>query len=205
MRWNTDKRYLLELAQAGAAVIDTRLLPPGAQLEIPDAREFVLKPSIGASAQGARRFRREQLAEATQHLAKLHASDLTVLAQPYLDRVDSGGETALLYFDGVYSHAIGKNAILQPDQIEATGMFAPENIFPRTPTQQQRAVADHVLAALARVRPSDAAPLYARVDLLDDADGNPRLLELELAEPSLFFGHAAGSAERLIACVRRRI
>ena len=44
-------------------------------------------------------------------------------------------------------------------------------------------------------------PLYARVDLIRDADAAPRVLELELTEPSLFFTHAAGSAERFATLV----
>ena len=44
-----------------------------------------------------------------------------------------------------------------------------------------------------------ATPLYARVDLIRDADAAPRVLELELTEPSLFFAHAAGSVERFAA------
>ena len=39
-------------------------------------------------------------------------------------------------------------------------------------------------------------PLYARVDLLPGPRGTPRLLELELAEPSLFLGYAEGAAQR---------
>jgi O-ureido-D-serine cyclo-ligase len=34
------------------------------------------------------------------------------------------------------------------------------------------------------------------VDLIRDAEAAPRVLELELTEPSLFFAHAAGSVER---------
>jgi hypothetical protein len=37
------------------------------------------------------------------------------------------------------------------------------------------------------------------VDLIRDADAVPCVLELELTEPSLFFGHAAGSVERFAA------
>lgn len=44
-----------------------------------------------------------------------------------------------------------------------------------------------------------------RVDLLDDDQGQPRLLELELAEPSLFFAQGEGSADRLIQCIVSRL
>ena len=46
--------------------------------------------------------------------------------------------------------------------------------------------------------------LYARVDLIGADDGTPRVLELELTEPSLFFQHAAGSAARFAAAVLGR-
>ena len=45
--------------------------------------------------------------------------------------------------------------------------------------------------------------LYARVDLIQDADGHPVVLELELTEPSLFFAHATGSAERFADAIGR--
>jgi O-ureido-D-serine cyclo-ligase len=46
-----------------------------------------------------------------------------------------------------------------------------------------------------------ATPLYARIDLIRDSGGAPTLLELELTEPSLFFAHASGAAERFTAAV----
>ena len=51
----------------------------------------------------------------------------------------------------------------------------------------------------------DGPLAYARVDLIRDADGAPRLLELELTEPSLFFAHAEGSADRFAAALKKRL
>jgi hypothetical protein len=42
--------------------------------------------------------------------------------------------------------------------------------------------------------------LYVRVDLLPGPHG-PLLGELELAEPSLFLGYAAGAADRFAAAI----
>jgi O-ureido-D-serine cyclo-ligase len=42
---------------------------------------------------------------------------------------------------------------------------------------------------------------YARVDLLRDAEGSPRLLELELTEPSLFLSYAPESGGRRAAAL----
>ena len=47
----------------------------------------------------------------------------------------------------------------------------------------------------------DVAPLYARIDLVHDADGRPVVLELELTEPSLFLPQAPRAAARLARAV----
>ena len=47
--------------------------------------------------------------------------------------------------------------------------------------------------------------LYARVDLARDEEGAPRLMELELIEPSLFLGYAPRAARMLAAAIARRV
>ena len=42
--------------------------------------------------------------------------------------------------------------------------------------------------------PGAVEPLYARIDLIDDAGGTPVVLELELAEPSLFLPQAEAAS-----------
>ena len=43
--------------------------------------------------------------------------------------------------------------------------------------------------------------LYARVDMLRDAEGQFRLMELELIEPSLFFEHAADGGALFVGAI----
>jgi len=43
--------------------------------------------------------------------------------------------------------------------------------------------------------------LYARVDMIPGGNGAPLLVEVELAEPSLFWRHAEGSADRMAAAI----
>ncbi len=206
VRWNTDKHYLAELAGAGVPVVPSTFIEPAenaeralsAFLERHDCPEFVVKPSVGAGSRDTQRHGRTRLEPAVAQAQRLLAAERSVLLQPYLDRVDRDGETALIYFAGEFSHAIRKGALL-PRGLEASpaiGLFAPEKITPRTPGADELRVADRVLGAL-----PFAAPLYARIDLVRDAAGAPTLLELELTEPSLFFAQAAGSAERFTAAV----
>jgi O-ureido-D-serine cyclo-ligase len=139
------------------------------------------------------------------HARQLLDAKRSVLLQPYLSSVDSAGETALLYFDGEYSHAIRKGALLRPDEDATRALFAAEHIQPRTPDADERALADRVIAALPQLVDSAFPLAYARVDLIRTADGTPCVLELELAEPSLFLATDAGAAARFTAALRARL
>jgi O-ureido-D-serine cyclo-ligase len=126
----------------------------------------------------------------------LLAAGRSVLLQPYLAAVDRDGETALIYIGGRFSHAVRKGPLLPPDAAATAALFAPEDIRPRSAADDELALGARVLAQL-----PFSEPLYARVDLIRDNQGVPCLLELELTEPSLFFAHAPGAAERLVAAV----
>ncbi|HXT51946.1 MAG TPA: hypothetical protein VN811_12945, partial [Thermoanaerobaculia bacterium] len=127
-------------------------------------------------------------------------------AQPYQRGVDEHGETALLYFDGRFSHAIRKGAIFAQGPQMVGGLFAREDIRPREPSAAEREVGEATLRAATAALPANLSPwLYARVDLVPLADGSPAVLELELCEPSVFLAHAEGAAERLATAIVARL
>ena len=205
---NSDKSYLAELAAAGLPVVDTRLAPPGTLPELPRSGEFVLKPSVGAGSRGVGRFDASSpgyAQQARQHVETLHAAGRTVLLQPYLDAVDTAGETALIFLDGAFSHAVRKGSMLQPDtrhRVDGGALYIPENISARRPSEAELAVAERVFAYANAGLPENL--LYARVDLLPGPDG-PVVVELELVEPTLFLTHSDGGADRLAAAIRARV
>lgn len=212
LRWNTDKHYLADLEAAGVPVVPTRFVEPDAEplpaLEaffaaFPGAAEVVVKPTVSAGSRDTQRYRRAQSFAAANHLGALLDAGRSAMLQPYLDAVDTRGETALLYFDGTFSHAIRKAALLRPDEagLDHTGLA--DAIAARAPEADELRVGEAVLAAL-RARSAEPLP-YARVDLIRDEAGSPRLLELELTEPSLFFDQAPGSADRFVAALMRRL
>lgn len=208
VRHNTNKHYLADLAQAGIAVVPSTFIEPGenaksALVEFLTAHndaEFVVKPAIGAGSRDAQRYGREQSDIAVPHIMRLLQQQRSVLLQPYLSSVDEAGETALIFFDGQFSHAIRKGPLLQRDQGPTKHLFAAESIKPRQPGNDELTLATQVLAAL----PYDRLA-YARVDLIRGTDGSPRLLELELTEPSLFFSYAEGAADRFAVALRQRL
>jgi hypothetical protein len=75
------------------------------------------------------------------------------------------------------------------------------DLRPAVPTTAQRDVAQAVFDAVPGLVGVDGAPLYARIDLIDDAAGRPVVLELELTEPSLFLPQAPDAAARLVSAV----
>ncbi|CAM3257926.1 ATP-grasp domain-containing protein [Stackebrandtia soli] len=203
VEWNTDKRYLRELAAAGITTVDTTWFEPGAEPVLPREGVWVLKPAVGAGSRDAGRYDLASPAEhalAIEHVTRLLAEDLVVMAQPYMFDVDKHGETALIYIDGVYSHAITKAAMLDGPHIPNLDLYKGERITTAAPDEDQLAMAEAVLAAV----PGDGAPLYARVDLIRDGD-TLRLMELELTEPSLFYGHAPDSVATMAAAIARHV
>ena len=209
IRNNVDKHYLAKLEAKGIAIVPSAFAEPGedaaealaAFLErFPKARDFVVKPAIGAGSRDAQRYRRAQRKPATAHVKRLLAEKRSVLMQPYLDSVDEAGETALMFFDGEFSHAIRKGPLLVADEGPTEALFAAETISAREPGKDELALAKATLKALGTKQPL----AYARVDLIRAADGTPRLLELELTEPSLFFPYGEGSAERFVAVLKKR-
>lgn len=203
--WNTDKRYLADLARAGAPVVPTTWAPP-ADLSAA-AGVVVIKPAVGAGSKDTGRYDladpdHRRLAEA--HLDRLRAAGRVAMIQPYLSAVDDAGETALLFLrdpttgDLAYSHAVRKGPMLTGPDHGTAGLYLPEEISPRTPAAAELSAARTVLGALPF---GTRRLLYARVDLIPGPDGDPLLVELELAEPSLFLGHAEGAAARFAAAV----
>jgi hypothetical protein len=206
VRWNLDKHYLGELRRAGAAIVPTNFVEPGddaarsiAQfLHEETAAEVVIKPVVGSGARDAQRHARSDVAAMTAHVARLLAEQRSVLMQPYLDRVDEHGETALVYFKDEFSHAFRKGPLLQRGSGASEALFAKEEITPRTPAADELALGTRVLGVL------PFGPLaYARIDLIRGKDGAPCVLELELAEPSMYFACGEGSAGRFAKLLDR--
>ena len=200
VRWNTDKRYLGELAARGLPVIESHFLAPGDDPStLPDLEEFVVKPTVGAGSRDAQRYLRSDRSAAIAHAKRLLDQGRHVLVQPYLKAVDEQGETALLFFEGQFSHAIRKAPLLSRGQAPTSALFKAESIQPRQPSAAERDVATRVLAAL----PFETLA-YARVDLLPSESG-PQLLELELTEPSVFLPYGEGAAARFAAVLAARL
>ena len=208
VRWNSDKHYLLELARAQLPVVPTRIAEAGSAAEPVlqeflaryDSAELVVKPAVGAGSRDARRHARSAMDEILAHMQPLLTAGRSVMLQPYLESVDRDGETALMFIDGRFNHAIRKGPLLPAGASATAALFAAEDIRPRVPAVDELAVAGRVMAQL-----PFGPLLYGRVDLIRDATGQPCVLELELTEPSMYVSYQPGSAERFATAALARL
>ena len=200
LTWNTDKRYLRELEGAGVRVVPTSFLEPGEPFEAPHGR-FVVKPAVSAGARHSARYEPGQAGEARAHVARLHHLGRAVMVQPYLDSIETHGETGIVHIGGSYSHSVRKAPLLFAGQPPGEALYLEEQIERARPSEAECGVAEAALGA------APDGLLYARVDLVPGVEG-PVVLEVELTEPSLWLGYAPGAAERfadaIAAAVSRR-
>ncbi len=206
VRWNVDKRYLVELAALGAPVVPTRYLEPGTAPDLAALFEeagpggLVIKPAVSADSWETLVARPRDQDRARAHLDRL-LPDRALLVQPFLASVESHREHCLVFLEGAFSHAVAKNPLTRG------GRWAglPEGT-PVEPESDELAAAETILATAARALGTlPAALLYARVDLLRDDDGRPLLLELELVEPTLFLTDRPDALARLVTALERRL
>ena len=211
VEWNSDKHYLADLAAAGIAAVPTVYVKPGeAGPEL--AGEVVVKPAVSAGARDTGRFSPAAHGQARKLIGRLQSEGRTAMVQPYLSSVEGDGETAIVFIAGTESHALRKDVVLGPDEEApladhelraAEAMFREELVVAATAGDAERELAAAVLETLGSR--FGAPPLYARVDMLFAAGGEPVLLELEAVEPSLYFEQAPGSAERFADSVLQRL
>jgi hypothetical protein len=187
LRWNSHKSYLRALSDEGVSVVPTRYCP-----DLAAARETILREGwsdavvkAAVSAGGYRTYRVNAEAldggpgpwEGAPPIGEL-------LVQPYEPEVERSGERSLVFLRGEFSHAFLRAPRL------ARGSPLVEGA-PLAATPGQIAVARRALAC------APGPTLYGRVDLVADAEGGIRVMELEVLEPALELGSARGGHERL--------
>jgi glutathione synthase/RimK-type ligase-like ATP-grasp enzyme len=205
LRWNLDKRYLRELEAAGVPIVPTSWVEPaardGAEVSLPDG-EVVVKPSISGGGHSTARYRPDEHGEARAHARDLVASGRTAMIQPYQAAVDELGELGLVFLDGEYSHAIHKGPMIRRGAGPRQSLIDNQVVRAATASDGQIELGRRAVAAAARVV---GPPTYARVDIVEGADGEPALLELELLDPVLFLAVVPERTAAFAAVVRERL
>jgi hypothetical protein len=191
VKWNFDKRYLVDLREKGQNVVPTAILTSASEAAISEALqqiaagEIVVKPRFGADAYGVTRLPPKPEAIAA-HFERFGANG-GLLIQPFIPGVELERERSLVFIGGRFSHALYRNPFGSGPTRQT-----PDNVH--TPTAEELICCRELLGSLPRLA-------YARVDLLP-LDGRPALMELEIIDPSLFFKAQPAAADALAAEVQ---
>ncbi len=194
IRWSTNKRYLAELASRGLNATPTAYVDRGSDRTLSDIcdehdwSDVVVKPVVSASSFKTHAMMSGAFDDEETFAALCAERDMMV--QPFIDSVHTYGERAVVVIDGQITHSVRKSPRASGEDESVSG-----------PHPVDDDVADLVQATLRDFPPL----LYARVDVARDAAGAPLIMELELAEPSLFFPMAPAALERYVAGVKRRL
>ena len=200
LEWNFDKRYLQDLARAGVAVVPTLCVEAKSQADIASLarargwEDVVLKPTI---AGGGYRILRSRVGDLDRYAADIATTleDRGLLVQPFLPEIQSGGELSLLFFDGVFSHAVCKRPRAGDYRVQ----------FQFGGTNENAQVGQHLVAqARACVEHAPAPTVYARVDGVV-RDGSFLLMELEIFEPLMFLERHPEAPARFARAIEKRL
>ncbi|MEP7381744.1 MAG: hypothetical protein ABI910_08665 [Gemmatimonadota bacterium] len=200
VRWNMDKRYLLDLATRGVSTVPTMVVERGSDVSLATVvgetgwESLVYKPSIAASAARVARVAAGDYDTHEPAFGQLVA-ERDMLVQPFLPEIVAEGEWSLLFFGGQYSHAVKKRTAHGDFRVqrELGGSLVAE-----VPRAALIAQAESIVAQL------PGTWLFARVDACE-RDGGLLLMELELIEPDLFLGYHSSAPRRFANALRQLV
>jgi glutathione synthase/RimK-type ligase-like ATP-grasp enzyme len=188
LRWNAHKNYLRDLERRNVCMPKTWFYSSAHEFDpkqLSHGADYVLKPTISASAFRTVKGTRESIADAVR---SGDYDDFVV--QEYIPQIQHG-EWSLIFIAGELTHAVKKSPKHGDFRVqkEFGGKATP------APAHAHLAATAHDIVALL---PQD--PVYARVDLVD-ADERVYLMEVELIEPELFLEHSPMAVERFAAAI----
>jgi hypothetical protein len=200
LRWNSSKNYLLELKAKGYPCVAGQILPKGTVTTLEtlhDALGFetlVVKPLVSGGAKNTLKIMRGAGKELEDKIASLLQEE-DFLVQPYIPEIVAVGEYSLIFFNGVFSHAVLKSPAVDDFRVQHYYGGTIQEITP-----------DSKMLASAQVLVADFAKdsLYARVDGVV-IDGVFHLMELELIEPYLFLGLSEKAIPNYKAALQKRL
>jgi len=196
LRWNSDKRYLLELRNLGVPIVPTAILTRDRVVDLAYLLQSngwnrcVVKPTVSATAH--RTWLTEPATaqrDQKELMSMMMYSD--VIVQPFLQEIVQEGEYSFVFFGGKYSHCVHKRPRrgdyrTQPDFGGSWRIFD----APKFWVAQARGI----------LMKLPLPPLYARVDCIVQHD-RLALMELELIEPDLGMTYEPAAPARFAAAI----
>ncbi len=200
LRWNSSKNYLLELKAKGYPCVAGQILPKGTVTTLEALHNalgfetLVIKPLVSGGAKNTLKVTRGAGKELEDKITSLLQEE-DFLVQPYISEIVSVGEYSLIFFNGVFSHAVLKSPAVDDFRVQH---YYGGTIQEIKPDSTMLASAQALVASFAK------DSLYARVDGVV-IDGVFHLMELELIEPYLFLGLSDQAIPNYKAALSKRL
>lgn len=194
-RWNTDKRYLLDLQDAGLPVVPTMPADSPDDVRRLAARHpvAVVKPRIGAGGRGL-----DVISDAGAWEPRADGRGPWIV-QPLVESIHHDGETSVF--------VLGGHAVSQVDKLPGTTDVRVHETYGGSsrPVPLDPAAAQLAIEAVATVVDLLGGELaYGRVDLMRHR-GRLVVSEVELTEPGLYLDILPGNAEPFADAVAARV
>jgi glutathione synthase/RimK-type ligase-like ATP-grasp enzyme len=198
LRWNTDKRYLAWVSQPHLEPPPTEILERGSKVDLRALllsrhwQEAVIKPAISADGFSTERTSRDR-ADADQPLLDAMLTRADVVIQQLVPEIRTNGEVSMMFFGGVFSHAVGKRPQANEFRVQERlgGKIARIEPPPTLVDYAHALLETHAVGCL-----------YARVDAVVTAERFV-LMEVELVEPSLYLDHHPPAARDFALAIQR--
>lgn len=201
IRWNIDKHYLLDLQRNGINICESYFIEKGETKTLQSLSnqhkltDFVLKPCVSGSARHTYKINQRNINEHEAIFTKLIRNEAMIL-QPFQYTIIEKGEISLMVMNGKFTHAVLKTA--------KKGDFRVQDDFGGT-VQIYTPTPPEIDFAVKAVKACKETPIYARVDVFTDNNGNLAIAELELIEPELWFRKHPKAADQLAKGIQQLI
>ena len=199
--WNSDKHYLQDLKDRGVNIPPTFFIHKGDQVTLAGLQkklgwsEMVLKPTISAAARHTYRLNRNNLAAHEGIFQELIAKE-DMMLQHFLKNIITKGKVALMMIGNELTHAMLKKA--------KEGDFRVQDDFGGS--VHEYAIGEAETAFAKKVMEAcPSLPLYTRIDVVWDNDGNMAVSELEIFEPEMWFRRCPSAADKLADDIERHV
>ncbi len=199
--WNIDKHYLKDLLDNGVNIAETRFVEKGEHITLNELHtelgwnETVLKPCVSGTARHTYRLNPSKIEDHETIFQELISKESMMLS-PFQQDIVTTGERSLIMLNGEFTHAVLK--------VAKKGDFRVQDNFGGTvnayePTQLEVEFAQMVVNACPE------PPIYARVDIFTDNNGNLAVLEVELIEPELWFRNNPKAVNVLAKAIKQKL
>ncbi len=208
IKWNINKKYLIDLSNRGVKCVSTQLVASNNVEDLKeeifqfDYKKVVIKPAVSLGALDTYYMDIDDPISYESNIDNINSMLLAgeILLQPYLPSVKIEGELSLIYIGGHFSHAIEKHPAPSDFRVQEIyggkyKIVEPDKISLDTAEQAFKEIGFERL-------------LYARVDLIKDDNGLPLIIELEFIDPDLFLQYHKIAvkyfADAIITCLDNR-